>query len=268
METQKCYPFYIDKIKRTPSFVMNNDHFHSYYELYYMLTGTCRYFVNDTVYQLKQGDIMLISKDDLHHTSYYFKGTHERIVIYFRENTTEPSETKSIKDSLKSDKYTIVNNRRAEVEELLLKMQVEIKLTDDYSRQLLYYYFQQLMLLIMRYRDYSTDNPEAVSTSDYAIQAAAKFIFKNFANDITLNDAAEVADLSPTYFSKKFKQVTGFSFKEYLNQIRLKEASVQLLETKSSITEIAFRCGFNNSNYFGDLFKKAKGVSPAQYRKG
>jgi AraC-like DNA-binding protein len=73
--------------------------------------------------------------------------------------------------------------------------------------------------------------------------------------------------MSSTYFSKKFKKVTGFGFKEYVNNIRLKEASNLLLETKYSITNIALKCGFTDSNYFGDFFKKMKGVSPNKYRK-
>ncbi|OYP47874.1 hypothetical protein CG709_03195 [Lachnotalea glycerini] len=79
--------------------------------------------------------------------------------------------------------------------------------------------------------------------------------------------AASQANMSATYFSRKFKNVTGFGFKEYLCKIRLTEASKLLLETNQSITEVAFSCGFSDSNYFGDVFRKLKGVSPLQYRK-
>ena len=49
--------------------------------------------------------------------------------------------------------------------------------------------------------------------------------------------------------------------------IRIKNACRLLLETKLSITDIAFECGFNDSNYFGDAFRHMKGVSPNKYRK-
>ena len=55
-------------------------------------------------------------------------------------------------------------------------------------------------------------------------------------------------------------------FKEYLLNVRIKDACRRLLETNESITEIAFGCGFNDSNYFGDAFRRIKGISPNKYR--
>jgi YesN/AraC family two-component response regulator len=73
--------------------------------------------------------------------------------------------------------------------------------------------------------------------------------------------------MSPAYCSRKFKSVTGFGFKEYLTNIRIREASRLLLTTSKSITEIAEACGFGDGNYFGDAFKKIKGVPPRVFRK-
>ena len=82
-----------------------------------------------------------------------------------------------------------------------------------------------------------------------------------------LEEVSSVASLSPTYFSKKFKLITGMGFKEYLNYVRLKHAQTALLTSDSSITDIALEYGFNDSNYFKDLFKKVYGKSPREYRK-
>ena len=73
--------------------------------------------------------------------------------------------------------------------------------------------------------------------------------------------------MSPTYFSKKFKRETGFGFKGYLAKYRLREA-VKLLKSNkySSITDVATRCGFNDSNYFATAFKAEYGVSPNKFR--
>lgn len=78
---------------------------------------------------------------------------------------------------------------------------------------------------------------------------------------------ADKFHISKSYLSKKFKSVTGFGFKEYLVNVRIKNACTLLLDTNKSITDIAFECGFNDSNYFGDAFRHVKGMSPNKYRR-
>ena len=82
-----------------------------------------------------------------------------------------------------------------------------------------------------------------------------------------LEDVAKKFNLSRSYLSKKFKSVTGFGFKEYIINVRIQHACELLLNTNKSITDIAFECGFNDSNYFGDAFRRTKGISPNKYRK-
>ena len=95
----------------------------------------------------------------------------------------------------------------------------------------------------------------------------AKYITDNYDKPLTLDDIADMAGLSYTYFSKKFKNTTGMRFKEYLNYVRLKQAATKLATTKLTVTDIAMSCGFNDSNYFKDAFKKTYGLSPRHYRK-
>jgi YesN/AraC family two-component response regulator len=106
-----------------------------------------------------------------------------------------------------------------------------------------------------------------LNPKDADILRATKYIYKNFRSPLTLEEVSAVASLSPTYFSKKFKQITGMGFKEYLNYVRLKHAQAALLTTDNSITDIALEYGFNDSNYFKDVFKKVYGKSPREFRK-
>ena len=73
---------------------------------------------------------------------------------------------------------------------------------------------------------------------------------------------AGYCNLSPTYFSRKFRLITGQTFKEHVNYIRLRQATQMLLMTDNSITKIAMLCGFGSSNYFKDLFRASTGRSP------
>ena len=84
-------------------------------------------------------------------------------------------------------------------------------------------------------------------------------------------DETPLAPLGPAGLvfmaSGQGSQKPGMGFKEYLNYVRLKHAQTALLTTNSSITDIALEYGFNDSNYFKDLFKKVYGKSPREYRK-
>ena len=73
---------------------------------------------------------------------------------------------------------------------------------------------------------------------------------------------------SQEHLSRTFKKHTGFGFNEYLTLVRLQHAE-QLLkgDEKMSISTIAYNCGFNDSNYFSDKFKKMYGTSPLKYSK-
>ena len=95
----------------------------------------------------------------------------------------------------------------------------------------------------------------------------ASYINSNYNENLSLNMIADIFNYSPTYLSKIFKEVTGFTFVEYINNVRIKEASKLLLNSKLNITEIASRTGYNSLTHFGRVFKKITGYSPLEYRK-
>ena len=85
--------------------------------------------------------------------------------------------------------------------------------------------------------------------------------------NITLADLTKHFNRSPSHISHLFKKESGMSIRAYCNNLKLEDAEKLLLHTDSTITEIAFDVGFNDSSYFIFLFKKRFGVSPLQYRR-
>lgn len=75
-----------------------------------------------------------------------------------------------------------------------------------------------------------------------------------------------MAAISETSFSRFFKSRTGNTFVDTLNDIRLGHASRMLIETTNSVTEIAFKCGFNNISNFNQIFRKRKNCTPNKAR--
>lgn len=92
------------------------------------------------------------------------------------------------------------------------------------------------------------------------------FINTNFNRPIRLGEAAELASMSETAFSRFFKAKTGSNFVDFLNDIRLGHASRMLIDTKETITDIAAACGFTNISNFNRTFKREKGQTPKGFR--
>ena len=93
------------------------------------------------------------------------------------------------------------------------------------------------------------------------------YIDDNYGNDLTLPGLAKKFGLSESGLSKKIKAFTNMTFKEYLTKTRIEAAKSLLISSEKSITEIAVLCGYNSSNFFGDVFKKNMGMSPSSYKK-
>ena len=125
----------------------------------------------------------------------------------------------------------------------------------------------ELFLFIIRCQRYEQNVIKEIDVDNQLMQEIATYIYENYDKKLTLVDMAERFNISRSYLSKKFKVITGFGFKEYVVNVRIKNACRLLLETNKSITDIAFECGFNDSNYFGDAFRHVKGMSPNKYRK-
>lgn len=93
------------------------------------------------------------------------------------------------------------------------------------------------------------------------------YIIDNYDKQLSLEQMAKSAGMSPKYFCLFFRNMTGKTPLEYLNGYRVEKATKELIKTYKTVTEIAFSCGFNDLSYFIKTFKKHKGVTPAKFRR-
>jgi AraC-like DNA-binding protein/quercetin dioxygenase-like cupin family protein len=265
----------VEKGRRGDFSPLQPDHYHSFYEIFYLWSGSCRFLLKDTVYQMEAGDLVFIAPGELHHSLYSAGEVCEIVMIYFKEEYLHLSDRSA--DSLTSisgqglQLHSFMGSVPTVYQEylhsLLTRMLTENSRFDQYSEHFERCYLEELLLMLMRHSVMNEKEPDLLNSRDADILLATKYIYNNFRKPLTLEEVSSVASLSPTYFSKKFKLITGMGFKEYLNYVRLKHAQTALLTTNSSITDIALEYGFNDSNYFKDLFKKVYGKSPREYRK-
>jgi len=95
-----------------------------------------------------------------------------------------------------------------------------------------------------------------------------EYVQKNFTDKITLDEVSSVASMSSISFNRFIKKRTGKTFVNYVNDIRIGYAARWLVEKDLSISEIAFKSGFNNIANFNRSFKAIKKSTPSQYREG
>jgi len=99
-----------------------------------------------------------------------------------------------------------------------------------------------------------------------ALRKAENFIMENYTRKISLKEIADMAGLSPPYFSTIFKEEMGENLSKYLNRLRVEKAGRLLLETDMSLSEIAACCCFEDQSWFSKIFKAFTGISPGKYR--
>lgn len=238
---------------------MPTSHYHDGYEIYYLLSGAVRYFLDNKVYDLAAGDIILIPPYTVHKTNIISDVPAERLLIDFTKEFLGKKENDPI--------FECFNNHCVHQPQnyvhYLAQIESEFLKQDLYTENVI----QSLLHILLAQLSRASKGKKANVSSSTLIENILKHINTNYSEEITLQRLANQFSISKNYLSKLFKSEIGFGVNEYLNIIRVKNAEHLLSFSKLSMSEIAHQCGFNDSNYFSTVFKKMNGTSPLRYRK-
>ena len=265
--------FYVEILASTSSEGMTKSHIHDYYEIFYLLDGHRRYFINHTILDVLPHDIILVNKGDVHMAQFMEENLkYARHLITFNDSFLdsfgEAFDQELMLKAFYQKKVHIPDSQHNLFNKFLIKAEENISKKNIYAQYTAKAYTLQFLVGLNKLAEHSkTPTDEEITIYEERIQEVCRYMFNFYNQPITLEQMAKIAYMSPTYFSKRFKSVTGFGFREYLNNIRIKMATELLMETQYSITEIASYCGYHDSNYFGDVFKRVIGSSPNKYRK-
>jgi AraC-like DNA-binding protein/mannose-6-phosphate isomerase-like protein (cupin superfamily) len=272
---RETYPgLEIEQCKRHEPCSMPMYHYHDGYEIYYLLSGSRNYFIDEINYRVEKGSLVLINKGVPHMTTYGGSPMHERILINFDEDFIQGIRIQSDNEDLLAPFYQnkpVVRLQKADqaaVEQLLFKMMMEARGKDFGHESYVRLVLGELLLFITR-KILDTRPADSLNTNfmNAKISEIIKYVNIRYMKKISLESIAENFYISPYYLSRTFKKATGTTFIEYLNGIRVRESQILLKESPLNVNTIAERVGYESQTHFGRVFKKYTGMSPLQYRK-
>lgn len=252
----------------------NRPHYHDYIELLYQINGVADVFAGDRCYRLTPDSLLLLPSGVAHDLqSVTPRARH--IVIKFRPQLLfgGVSSVFELRDILP---FQVPMDRQL----LFEAPQLRDRVVRGCVHTVLHEWIKQkrghelsmraevLRICVWILRQWSLpQQAHALSAFERVadIQRVLEYAADHYA---TLNSAkaAAVAHMSYSYFCHTFRRIVSMSFSEYLLSVRLMAAERMLLTENGSITDIAQATGFSNSSHFIRQFKKAKGMSPHQYR--
>ncbi|SCY94397.1 helix-turn-helix transcriptional regulator [Alkaliphilus peptidifermentans] len=252
------------------NFTMLSNHFHNQFELYYLLSGERYYFIEDRVFHIRPGSLVLINEHDLHKTTDATSQHHERILINFGKDYFQfsPSIMSLLNDlfTKKNNVITLLSIDKQYMEALFIKMIHEIENKSIGFEINLQSLLMELLVYIRRFIE-ENNTAEQPSQMHKKILEIVQYINNNYSSALSLPLISKKFFISQYYLSRAFKQTTGFTFIEYVNSVRIREAQRLLRETDDKVIDIAEKIGYGNISHFGRVFKEVTSFTPLNYRK-
>ena len=247
------------------------EHRHTECELSLFLSGRGIYAVHDKIYTFEPGSVFLFGSNEAHciteiHEDFDLLNIQfEPRLLWERSETVELLNLFAARSKNFSNRIAIGDTS---LHTLILSLERELSerraCCDVQARYLLFSVFVHII------RNYEYVNPEkafnAPSSATGSLKRAIRYINENLEQKLTLREIADVACMTPTYFSAVFKKFNGVSPWEYITIKRVEKTVEMLKTTDLTKLEIAERCGFTSSSNFYKAFYHITGKSPSDYQ--
>ena len=250
-------------------------HEHEFVELVIVTQGTGAYFTEKISYMIEKGDIFLV-KPGVRHGYRDVKGLALISVLYTLESLLSPLadigamvgyhalfKIEPYFNSASAARLLLSDAQLEEAIAIINKIETEIEKNEPGVVFFSKVYFLELIGHLSRC--YSTEEAKK-SPEIMRVAEAISYIEQNYIRDIEQDDLANIANLSKSHFLHIFKKTTNTTPLLYQKLLRMEKACSLLTQSKMSITEVSFNCGYHDSNYFTRQFKKVMKMSPKQYR--
>ena len=228
-------------------------HWHEFYEIELILSGHGSYIIDGVHRDIEKNMLFLMTPANFHRVE---TDSTKVITLMFMGETCDRNMLFKLFGNFDADSVLLCEDDAL----YLASLMRELNKNQDDSE----YSFHLLNSILGKICRLNNKNKHCRLSK---VQESMLYIQNNFRNDISLDDIASAACLTPTYMSSLFIKECGQSFKEYLTTIRLDYSKKMLRFSDMSVTDICFESGFNDYANFERCFKKRVGESPRDYRK-
>ncbi len=250
----------------------NSKHWHNGLEIIYLIAGGMTLNISESNYMLKPGGFIVVNSKTIHSVICREKGRHLLLQIPYEILEKSISNIDIIKfNCYSAPAASDGNGNNAGVRETLekLKSLFEAPRDDGYILMFNSLVYELLYKLVKGFK--SSADPALKKKTDRNIQrlgVVLQYARQHYAENITLQDAAEAVALNREYFARFFRKYMGMTFMEYVFAIRLEHVYYDIANTDYTIGSIADKHGFcHNYKLFVKKFKEQYGCSPGEVRK-
>ncbi|TCN25366.1 AraC family transcriptional regulator [Mesobacillus foraminis] len=270
-------PIFISKHHRFADMPL---HLHSFIEINYVYSGTCKQNINGKEVTLTRGQVCLLDKDvphgipalgedDILINIIMKKETFSHSFIGHLGNTGIVSNflANAVSENQRHDHYILFHSQDNEhLQSIIENMMCEFFGDRDYSYEMVKFYLPVMFTELMRV--YQLDkNFEMTRLSGRATIIELLHYIEEHYKDCSLTSLAEKFSFNPNYLGNMLKERTGMTFLELVQMQRMIRASALLKNTNRGIDDIAFEVGYESSSFFHRKFKSHFGCTPNQFRK-
>lgn len=261
--------------------VMVDYHSHQEYEIYFFHSGSCRYLIRNQIYDLEPGDILLMDGKSLHKPIVSGEKEYIRSVVHFSpqwiENVLKELNALYLLDVFLKLHHCFIrtneNQQSKQLEQLICRLDELFRMSNDGDSLMaeteMKVLLIELLILVNRMgRENSYKKPEKKDEKTDYVENIVTFIQEHYMEKLTIDSIAKSLNLSKSYLSHLFKEMTGFTVMEYLMATRITQAKYKLvMEPDKPLKDVAFDCGFESASHFSRYFKQKVGANPKDYRK-
>lgn len=274
---RSLFPFHlVYKESKSPQHELPT-HVHEWYEIVIIYKGEGVFFIDQTFYEIRAGDIIIIPSNTIHHAIPEESNLITSTAIFFSPNLIQQAtfgETSTYltifqeAKTTKNYKYSLKPVHLSKLNEYVDCLFNE-ELAKKQGRENAILLWLHLILLEL-YRNRLQHDSLYESQSRFGpkwVTDILLFINQNVNNRLDLTYLAKQVSVSPAHFSRTFKQLIGMNISDYLTEKRINLAKDKLKNDNDKILTIANQCGFTSMPHFYRTFKKQTGMTPTEYRR-